>query len=168
MLPAGDAAVERVGWVGFPIWRLSGERGPLADLGRFSALNTFFLRGQRVGLPDGRRLRITAVELGGTLRMVVADENRRRLSMASAGIGDYAIDGPDFAYRLNPASGGMGRAAAWDLHAHEHLVARFTRRPLTIAASEEVPLAAALLGLVLVQFGIPGEGDLGVPPMQWG
>ena len=100
--------------------------------------------------------------------MVVADENHRRLSMASAGIGNYAIDGADFAYRLNPASGGMGRAVVWDLHAHEHLVARFIRRPLTIAASEEVPLAAALLGLVLVQFGIPGEGDLGVPPMQWG
>jgi hypothetical protein len=37
-----------------------------------------------------------------------------------------------------------------------------------VAASEAIPLPAALLGLLLVQFGIPGEGDLGIPAMRWG
>jgi hypothetical protein len=168
MLPAGEAAIERIGWVGFPIWRLAGQAGTVADLGRFSALNTFFLRGQRIELPDGRRWRITAVEIGGMLRVVVADERRRRLAMASAGTRNYAIDGPDFAFWLNPAAAGRGRAVVWDLHDREGPVARFTRRPLAVAASGAVPLPAAVLGLLLVQFGIPGEGDLGVPTMRWG
>jgi len=168
MLPAGAATLERAGWIGFPIWRFAGEQGPIATLGRFSALNTFFLRGQRVELAGGRRLRITAVELGGMLRVVVADEHRRRLAMASAGTRNYAIDGLDFAFWLNPASGGRGRAAAWDLHDSDGPAARFTRRPVVVSADRPIPVPAVLLGLLLVQFGIPGEGDLGVPTMRWG
>ena len=90
--------------------------------------------------------------------------------MAAAGAvaGNYGINGRDYAYTLNPAEGGWGRAGVWDLFAGEHPVARLTRRPLRASFAEPVPLPAVLLALLLARSGIPGEGSRFIPDFRWG
>ena len=116
----------------FPSYRLTTEQGLEVGLARYSALNIYFFGpGQKIALPWGGQWRLTAVARGSGLAAVVANEDRQRLAMAAPGAvaGNYGINGRDYAYTLNPAEGGFGRARLWDLFAGEERVARFTRRP---------------------------------------
>jgi len=164
----GAAAVRRARFLRFPAFELTTEDGLRVEIGRFSALNIYFGRGQRLDLPWGERWRLTAVEHGAMLRPVVLNEARRRMAMAAAGTGNYGINGRDYAYTLNPAEARMGRAGRWDLFAGEDRLASFTRRPFGARCEQPLPLPAVLLGLLLTRLSIPGEGYSHVPEMRWG
>jgi hypothetical protein len=151
-----------------PSYRLRAADGLVADLARFSALSIYFFgRGQKITLPWGSCWRLTAVARGSGLAAVVANEEGRRLAMAAPGAaaGNYGIIGKDYAFTLNPAEGGFGRARLWDLFRGEEMVARFTRRPFGGECLQPIPLPVVLLGLLLVRFGIPGENELRLPGM---
>lgn len=165
---AGAIRVRRSRWLGFPTYELTTQNGPTVGLARYSALNIYFFgKGQRIALPEGVRWRVTAVARGPALATVLYDEARGRLAMAAAGAaaGNYGIVGKDYAYTLNPAEGGWGRARIWELFAGERPVARLTRRPFGAQCAEPVPLPALLLSLLFVRFGIPGENELRMPGM---
>jgi len=164
----GAVAVRRARFLTFPAFELTTEDGLQVGMGRFSALNIYFGWGQRLDLPWGARWRLIAVEQGSMLRPVVVNEARRRLAMAAAGIGNYGINGRDYAYTLNPAEARMGRAGRWDLFTGEDRLARFTRRPFGARCEQPLPLPAVLLGLLLTRLSVPGEGSSHVPEMRWG
>jgi hypothetical protein len=107
------------------------------------------------------------VARGSGLAAVMANEEGRRLAMAAPGAaaGNYGIVGKDYAFTLNPAEGGFGRARVWDLFDGEETVARFTRRPFGAECRRPIPLPVVLLGLLLARFGIPGENELRMPGM---
>ncbi len=165
---AGPVAVYRARPLGFPAFELCTDDGLRVRMGRYSALNIYFGWGQRLDLPWGARWRLTAIEQGSMLRPVVVNENRRRMAMAAAWIGNYGINGRDYAYTLNPAEARLGRAGRWDLFAGEELVAHFTRRPLGAVCEQPLPLPAVLLGLLLTRLSVPGEGEAHVPELRWG
>jgi len=167
---SGGVTVRRAHLVRFPSYRLTAQQGLELGLARYGALNIFFFgRGQKIALPWGEHWRLTAVARGSGLAAVLINQARQRLAMAAAGAaaGNYGINGRDYAYTLNPAEGGWGRAHVWDLVAHEEPVARFTRRPFDGHCDRPVPLPAVLLALTLTRFGIPGESDLHLPGMNW-
>ena len=164
VLAPGSYAVDRVGGLFFPTRRIHADGGPIADLGRYSALWIYFGRGQRIRLADGRDWRMTAVRHGGGLSPVVADERGMRVAQAFSGVGNYGITLSDVAYSLNPARGGRGRSNGWLLTHHEDTVATFTRHPHAMVLHEPVHVGVGLLGLLLALFSIPGEGGLGIPP----
>jgi hypothetical protein len=164
----GTVAVRRSHLLGFPTFELRAEKELRVGMGRYSALNIYFGIGQKIVLPSGERWRLTAIEQGSGLRPVVATREHRRLAMASAGVGNYGINGRDWAYTLNPAEAGWGRASRWDLFVGDEPAARFTRRPLEAVCEHAVPLPALLLALLLTRMGIPGEGDMHVPELRWG
>lgn len=137
-------------------------------MGRYSVLNIYFGPGQKIVLPWGARWRLTAIEQGSGLRPVVLNEARQKMAMAAAGIGNYGINGRDYAYTLNPAEARLGRPGRWDLFAGEDRVARFAHRPFSAACEDPVPLPALLLAVLLTRLGIPGEGALHLPEMRWG
>ncbi len=167
-LIVGPVAVHRARLLGFPAFELRAEVGLQVAMGRYSALNIYFGRGQRLDLPWGARWRLTAAEQGSTLRPVVINEARQRMAMAAASIGNYGINGRDYAYTLNPAEARLGRPGRWDLFAGEDRAARFTRRPFGAVCEQPLPLPAVLLGLLLTRLAIPGEGDTHLPEMRWG
>ena len=170
-LVVGAVTVRRARLLRFPSYLLRTEQGLEVALARYGALNIFFFgRGQKIGLPWGEQWRQTAAARGSGLVPVLVNGARRRLVMAAAGAaaGNYGITGRDYAYTLNPAEGGFGRARLWDLYAGEDPVARLTRRPFGAFCAEPVPLPAVLLALLLVRFGIPGEGSRFVPEFRWG
>ncbi len=167
----GQVTVRRSRLLGFPSYELATEQGVRLGLARYSSLNIYFFGpGQKIALPGGTHWRLTAIPRGPSLAAVVANEDHRRLAMATPGAvaGRYGINGRDYAYTLNPGEAGLGRARAWDLSAGEHLVARFTRRPLGGFCAAPVPLPVVLLGVLLARFGIPGENELRMPVLNWG
>lgn len=164
----GAVSVQRVRRLRFPAFELRDEERPLAGMGRYSALNIYFGPGQKIDLPGGVTWRLTALERGAALCPVVANERRQRMAMAAAWIGNYGINGRDYAYTLNPAEARRGRAGRWDLYCGEARVARFTRRPFGALCEQPLPLPALLLGLLLTRFGIPGEGEMHLPELHWG
>jgi len=162
----GPLAVHRARLVLSPSYRLTTSDGLEVGLARYSALNIYFFgRGQRITLPWGACWRLTAAARGSGLTAVVANEAGRRLAVAAPGAaaGNYGIVGRDYAFTLNPAEGGLGRARLWDLFDGEEVVARFTRRPFGGNCLRPIPLPVVLLGLLLVRFGIPGENELRLP-----
>jgi hypothetical protein len=170
-LVLGRVTVRRARLLRFPSFRLTTEQGLQLGLARYGALNIYFFGpGQKIALPWGGHWRLTAAARGSGLTAVVANEERRRLAAAAPGAvaGNYGINGRDYAYTLNPAEGGFGRARLWDLFAGEDAVARFTRRPFGAVCTAAVPLPVVLLGLLLVRFGIPGENELRMPGLNWG
>ncbi|MBS1196094.1 MAG: hypothetical protein H6R33_814 [Actinobacteria bacterium] len=170
-LVSGTVTVRRAHLLRFPAYELRAEPGLEVGLARFSALNTYFFGpGQKVALPWEVAWRLTSIPRGSALAAVVANEEGRRLAMASPGAvaGHYGINGRDYAFALNPAEARLGRARAWDLSAGEEVVGRFTRRPFGGVCAVPLPLPAVLLALLLTRFGIPGENGLRVPQLNWG
>jgi len=167
-LVSGQVAVRRARLLRFPSYELTTGQGLRLSLARYSALNIYFFgKGQKITVPWGGHWRLTAIARGSGLVAVVANEDRRRLAMATPGAaaGNYGINGREYAYTLNPAEGGFGRARLWGLFAGEEVVARFARRPFGGVCSTPVPLPVVLLCLLLVRFGIPGENELHMPGM---
>jgi len=170
-LVSGTVTVRRAHLLRFPAYELRAEPGLEVGLARFSALNTYFFGpGQKVALPWEVAWRLTSIPRGSALAAVVANEEGRRLAMASPGAvaGHYGINGRDYAFALNPAEARLGRARAWDLSAGEEVVARFTRRPFGGVCAVPIPLPAVLLAVLLARFGIPGESGLRLPQLSWG
>lgn len=164
----GAVSVTQARRLRFPPFELRGEHGLLAGMGRYSVLNIYFGPGQRIRLPQGVTWRITAIARGAALCPVVADERNQRVAMAAAWIGNYGINGRDYAYTLNPAEAPrMGRPGRWDLFTGEDRVAGFTRRPFGALCEQPVPLAALLLGLLLTRLSIPGESEMHLPDLHW-
>jgi hypothetical protein len=152
----------------FPAFELRAEDGLLVKMGRYSALNIYFGWGQRIELPWGAVWRMVSVQKGPMLHPVVVNRSRRRLAMASAGIGNYGLNGRNYAYTLNPAEAArIGRPGRWDLFCGEDRVARFTRRPFGAVCERPLPLPALLLGLLLTRLSIPGEGEKHLPELHW-
>ena len=162
-LEPGTYEVGRARRARFPIHRVVGRDGPVADLGRYSALWIYFGPGQRARLADGREWRVTATRYGGGLSTLIVDEARRRVAQAFPGIGNYHLDVVDGGYVLNPAEGGRGRANRWLIDDGDAVLATVSRRPHRLVVDREIPLGVGLLALLLALTGIPGEGDLGVP-----
>ena len=165
----GTVSVHRVHFARFPAFELCGAGGLTVEMGRYSALNIYFGWGQRLVLPTGPTWRVIAVQKGPLLHPVVLNETRQRLAMASAGLGNYGINGRDYAYTLNPAEAArFGRSGRWDLFRGEDRVASFTRRPFGADCEQPLPLPAVLLALLLTRLSIPGEADMQLPQMRWG
>jgi hypothetical protein len=167
----GKVAVRRAHFLRFPAYELATEQGFTLGLARYSSLNIYFFGpGQKIALPWGVAWRLTAVARHAGLAAVVGNERRERLAVAAPGAvaGNYGINGRDYAYTLNPAEGGLGRARLWDLFAGDEPAARFTRYPFGARCAAPIPLPAVLLCLLLVRFSIPGENELRLPALNWG
>lgn len=158
----GAAEVRRIAGRGFPIYRLATGNGTLlAEMARYSWFTIFLGRGQRILLPSGALWRLRAVSWTHAICPVMVDAEARKVAQAAPGAGNYGINGRDYAFVLYPAEG-HGRNN-WILRHHEDDVARMTRRPRAVEAATPVPLAAVLLGFVVMQFGIPGQEQLATP-----
>lgn len=166
----GSASIRRVGVLGFPISFLVGEDGQsgekvLARLGRGGWFRVFFGRGRRVELPDGTIWRMTARGIGHYIVPVVTCEAGKLAEAAPRGKRAYGINGRDFAYNLYPDRRVGWLKPTWSLSDHDTELASFGSN--SIFADHPIPLAAALLGLTLVKYGVPGEADLGIPRFRW-
>ena len=166
---SGRVSVHRARFARFPAFELQADGGLKVEMGRYSALNIYFGWGQRLVLPTGPAWRVIAVQKGPLLHPVVLNETRQRLAMASPWVGNYGINGRDYAYTLNPAEAArFGRPGRWDLFRGEDRVASFTRRPFGADCGQPLPLPAVLLALLLTRLSIPGEGEKHLPEMRWG
>ncbi|MBP1632196.1 MAG: hypothetical protein H6Q11_484 [Acidobacteria bacterium] len=166
---SGRVSVHRARFARFPAFELQADGGLKVEMGRYSALNIYFGWGQRLVLPTGPAWRVIAVQKGSMLHPVVLNETRQRLAMASPWVGNYGINGRDYAYTLNPAEAArFGRSGRWDLFRGEDRVASFTRRPFGADCGQPLPLPAVLLALLLTRLSIPGEADMQLPQMRWG
>jgi hypothetical protein len=162
----GEARVEPYRQAPY-VERLVGDDGDLAWLGRHGWMRVFFGPGQRIGVAGGEEWRLRAVGSGPYICPVVMSP-AGKLAVASPGIKNYLITGPDWAYALNPADGDRWRRARWwTLRVHEQDVALFTRQPSRLDADTPIPLPAVVLCLMLMRYGIPGEADLNVPSFKW-
>ncbi len=158
----GTAEVHRIARRGFPTYRFALADGtPLAAMGRYSWFNIYLGRGQRILLPSGEQWRMRAVGWANAICPVIVDAEQRKVARSAPGAKNYGINGPDYAYVLYADEG--RRRNRWILRHHENDVAAMTRRPRTIETDRPVPLAAALLGFVVMQFGVPGQERLAAP-----
>jgi len=158
----GAVRMRRTGWLSFPFEELAGPDGPVARLGRDSALGIFFGTGRRVLLTNGIEWRIKAASLG---RHIVPVIRSKTGTVAFAGpLGarrSYGITGKDFGLNLVPLGKvGLRRTPRWGLLEHETRVATVDDRTRVLTAVEPIPLAAALMAFTLITHGIPGEADL--------
>lgn len=156
----GAYRLEPMGRLGFPWAVLQGSEGAVAELGRFSALNLFLGRGQRIRLPDGTRWRLKGATWSRFVCPVLLDDKRLRLATSAPGPGSYAITCRDRGFTLIPAERRPGRPRRWELVEHDEPVASVRRNPYRAEISAPVPLTAVLLSFTLAAFGVMGEKDL--------
>ena len=167
-LLTGEAAVHRANRLRFPAYRLVANGTTVASLGRYSFFNIFFGRGQKIVLADRTIWRLRAVGIGPNICPLITNEEGQRVSQAMLRTGSYGIHGRRYGYVLKPNEApGLGRENNWVLFRHDQELARFTRRPRQLDTAEPIPLAAALLGFVVLDFGIPGEDAPRIPAFRW-
>jgi hypothetical protein len=162
---SGSVRLDPTGRPGFPWGVVTADGVEIARVGRFSAFNTFLLRGQRIEVGE-RRWRMKG---RGWHRMVVpvlVDEDRRRLADSAAGPSDYAITCRDRAFTLIPAEDRAGRPRVWSLLAFNEPVASIRRNPYQAEIADPIPLPALLMSWTLATLGCMGERDL-VQSMGW-
>jgi hypothetical protein len=159
--------VVRVGGLGFPWATLEVDGTAVADLGRFSMLNTFFGRGQRIRLPDGETWRVKSVSWHRFVCPVVVDASGAGLATSAPGPGSYAMNAPRTGVELHPAEARAGRPRRWILVRHDEEIGRLRRNPFEVDLSESLPLPIILLGFSLAAFGVLGEKDLLSKPASW-
>ncbi len=127
-------------------------------------------RGQAIRLPDGRWWRLMSVEVAKHVCPVVVAEEGGKVAIAEpAPGGEYRVTTRDRGFSLVPGRGNgtLWRAKRWTVREWGDEVAIITRRPRSIVASRPIPLGAVLVAFAAIEYGIPGEGDMGVPPLQW-
>lgn len=161
----GSVRLQPTGRPGFP-WGVATSGGrEIARVGRYSAINTFLLRGQRIEI-GGRRWRMKG---RGWHRMVVPvllDEDGRKLATSAAGPDDYAINCRDRAFSLIPAEERPGRPRRWSLLSFNEPVAAIGRNPYEADISEPIPVPALLMAWTLATLGCMGEKQL-IQSMGW-
>lgn len=156
----GDYHLEPRGRLGFPWAALVGPEGPVAEVGRYSALNIFLGRGQRIGLPEGVHWRLRSAPWSRFVCPRVVDGAGLRLAISAPGHGNYAITCRDRGFTLIPAERRPGRPRAWQLLEFDEPVAAIRRNPYVASVTRPVPLQAVLLSFALSAFGVMGEKDL--------
>lgn len=165
----GRAVVRRVGARAFPVYELIHEGDVVARLGRFAWLSVFLGQGQRVMLSDGREWRIRSKERAGNISLVIEDAHGGLIAFASSRPGGYGVNGKSWAYVVAPTGRRMlRRDNRWLMRGLAEEVGTVTAHPHSIETAQPVPIAAALLCLDLVRYGIPGESRLNVPSFRWG
>lgn len=168
-LITAPAGVRRVRALGFPTYEMVVEGAVEASLGRFSFLNIYFGRGQRIELADRTRWRLGAVGIGPNICPLIRNEERARVSQAMLRVGSYGINGRGYGYVLKPDEAPRwGRENRWVLLDRDGALAHFTRHPRTVVPIGPIPLATALLAFVLMEFGLPGEDAPRIPALKWG
>lgn len=164
----GKAVVRRVGARAFPVYELIHEGEVVARLGRFGWLSVFLGRGQRVMLSDGREWRIRSKERAGNISLVIEGTDGGLIAFGSSRPGGYGLNGKSWAYVVAPTGRRMlRRDNRWLLRGFDEVVGTVTANPNSLEATQPVPIAAALLCLDLVRYGIPGESRLNVPSFRW-
>lgn len=151
--------------VGFPWAELTGPEGVVASLGRFSALNVFIGRGQRIELPGGRRWRLKSVAWSRFVCPVLV-EGDKKLATSAPGPGSYAITCRDRGFTLVAAEHRPGRPRRWDLAEGAELVGAVRRHPFEAVIDRPAPLPAVLMAFGLAVLGVMGERELAAP-MSW-
>ena len=164
----GSGAIRRSQGPGFPWGVLEFDAAPVADIGRYSMLNTFFGRGQRIRLPDGETWRVKAVSWHRFVCPVVVDGEGAGLATSAPGQNSYAMNAPGLGLELHPAEGRAGRPRSWVLVRHDAEMGRLRRNPFEVHLPEPVPLQIVLLGFALAAFGVMGEKDLVTNATAWG
>jgi hypothetical protein len=164
----GQYRLEPAGRLGFPWGRMLGPDGAVvAEVGRYSALNIFLGRGQRIRLPDGSKWRLRSEGWHRFVCPRVVDSEKRKLATSAPGHGDYAITCRDQAFTLIPAEKRRGRARIWELLEFDEVVATVRRNPYQAELPVEVPLQAILLSFALAAFGVMGEKDIAPTTLGW-
>lgn len=161
----GSVRLDPSGRPGFPWGIVTAGSREIATVGRFSALNTFLLRGQRIEV-DGRRWRMKGVGWHRMVVPVLLDEQKRKLATSAAGPKDYAINCRDRAFSLIPAEQRPGRPRVWQLLSFNEPVATIRRNPYEAEIAEPIPLPALLMAWTLATIGCMGEKEL-VQSMGW-
>lgn len=161
----GIARLDPTGRPGFPWGTVSVEGREVARVGRYSALNTFLFRGQRIEV-DGRRWRMKGRAWHRMVVPVLYDEAGRKLATSAAGPSDYAVTCRDRAFSLIPAEERIGRPRRWQLLAFNEPVASVRRNPYEAEITEAIPLPALLMAWTLATLGCMGEKEM-VQSMGW-
>ena len=166
----GRASIRRIGVLTFPIFEFVAGDGTrdeevLALMGRDGWFRTYFGRGRRVELPDGTPWRVTAVGSGRYVEPRVTAGTGKLATAGSIGKRSYGINGRDYAYHLYPTTTAALRKPTWLLRQHDTYLATLSSR--SMEAHHPVPLAAALLCFTLIKYGLPGDGNLGIPKLNW-
>jgi hypothetical protein len=152
---------------GFPWARLVDQTGTeILEVGRYSALNIFLGRGQRIRLADDRTWRLKSRMWHKYVCPVLVDDAGRRLATSAPGIDDYAITCQDRGFMLIPAEERAGRPRRWELLSFGDAVAHIRRNPYRAEVLDPIPLPALLMAWGLATVGIMGEKEL-IPQMGW-
>lgn len=165
----GSAELRRVSLFGFPSSVLVRTGDPadaaIARLARDGWFRIFFGRGCVIEIPDGSWWRLAAGQQGGCIVPVISSDTGKLAVASPHGNRSYGLNGRDYAYNLYPTEGPRLRQSAWLLRDHDDELAHFG--PRRVVAHHPVPLAAVLLSLTLIKYGIPGEANLGIPQFNW-
>ena len=161
----GGLDVHPAGGVRFPAYEIELDGSTLALLGRYSWFRIFFGRGQPIEIAGGARWRLRAASCGRLVCPVIVDTHDRKVVMGAYADLSYGINGRNYGYMLYGADSRRRRSRKWILREHESDVASLTLQPRRAVISQPIPLAAVLLSFVLMQFGVPGENELKLPPM---
>ena len=100
---------------GFPWAHLEGPGGVIAAVGRFSALNLFLGRGQRIRTIDGEAWRLRGVSWQRFVCPAVFNQAGLKLATSVPDQGSYAITCRDRGFALLPAEHRPGRPRRWEL-----------------------------------------------------
>jgi len=152
---------------GFPWATLVGDEGPIAAIGRYSALNIFLFRGQRIVLIDGRTWRLQGVSWHRFVCPLLIDGSRRKLATSAPGHGGYGITCRDRGFTLLSAEKRPGRPRRWQLQESGEPVASIRRNPYEADVLTSIPLPALLMSFGLAAFGVMGEKDLVSATATW-
>ena len=158
----GRFRLEPTAGFGFPWADLWGPDGLVAGFGRFSAINLFLLRGQRIVLVDGRSWRLKGLPWHQFVCPALFDAEGRRLATSAPGHGTYAVTCRDRGFTLIPAEKRPGRPRLWQLMEFGEPVARIRRNPYEAEVETPIPLPALAISFGLAAFGVMGEKDLTV------
>lgn len=164
----GRAVIARRRELGFPWGTLEQGEEPIAEMGRFSMLNVFFGRGQRVRLPGGATWRVRAVRWHRFVCPVVVDDSGAGLATSAPAHEAYAMNAPGLGVDMQPAEARPGRPRRWILTRHDREIGRLRRNPFEADLDEPMPLSIVLLGFTLAAFGVMGEKDLVTKTTSWG
>jgi len=156
----GTFRMRRSAPFGFQWAELVGPEGLVASVGRYSAINIFLMRGQRIRLADGTPWRLKAVGWHRFVCPVVVGSDRRRLAISAPGHEEYAITCRDRGFSLRATERRPGRARVWELTEFDEPVAMVRRTPYLAEIERPIPLSALLLASALTTVGVMGEKAL--------